>query len=152
MSAELPTPAPSEDPRASRLRVSRLASNSADEPAGRGPVIDWEDALARMEGDADLLREICAIFLKDAPAIRARLQHAASAGGLEELQGVAHNLKGAAATLSAREVTALAAEVEHSARAGRPGEARALAVAAILAFDRLLAELQPTRQRERPAA
>lgn len=105
-------------------------------------VIDWAEALARMDGDAEMLREICAIFQGDAPGIRARLVAATAAGDLVALQFVAHNLRGASATVSAAEVAALAGQLEQSAGAGALAESRALAAAALTAFDRLLLALE----------
>ncbi len=111
-------------------------------PPGRPPAIDWAEALARMDGDADMLREICGIFREDAPGIRARLAAAAATGDLASLQFAAHSLKGASATLSAGEVATLAGQLEQCAGEGQDEASRALAAAAIAAFDRVLHELE----------
>jgi len=123
-----------------------------DAGAAARTVIDWDEALARMDGDADVLREICGIFQGDAPGLRAQLTAAVASDDLQALRFVAHNLKGASATLSATEVAALAGQLEQAATDGRRSDAHALAAAALAAFDRLLQALRSAEQRLRASA
>jgi HPt (histidine-containing phosphotransfer) domain-containing protein len=70
-------------------------------------------------GGADLLAELVGLFNEDAPRHVARLREAV--GGLDtaEVARLAHALKGSAATLGARLMSATCAELEAASRAGR---------------------------------
>jgi HPt (histidine-containing phosphotransfer) domain-containing protein len=87
-------------------------------------LIDWNEALERMDGDVALLEQLLRIFRADAPGMLVRLMAAAHAGEPHELERAAHALKGASATISARRITEAAREVEQLARDGRVAEAR----------------------------
>lgn len=117
-----------------------------------GDVLDRAEALARLEGDAEILAELFSIFVSDAADMRERLTRAAAAPGATALQHAAHNLKGASGTLSARHVERLAGQIEQHAREGREAESRALVEPLLLAFDELVAALSQATRNQRPAA
>lgn len=117
-----------------------------------GAVLDRAEALARLEGDAEILAELFAIFVSDAADMRERLTRAAAAPGATALQHAAHNLKGASGTLSARHVERLAGQIEQHAREGRETEARALVEPLLHAFDALVSALSEASRQDRPAA
>ncbi len=124
----------------------------------RGPdsplaaVLDWREALQRVEGDEAFLEELLTMFLEESPAMRNRLVEAEAGGDPVLLERAAHSLRGASATLSAREVTARAEAAEALARAGRLEEARAAVAPLLAAFDALVAALQSASRDGREAA
>ena len=75
-------------------------------------VFDETAALARVEGDRELLRDIAALFVADWPQSRATLQQAVLSEDSAVLTRFAHTLKGAAATLGAVAVSAAAQRLE----------------------------------------
>jgi CheY-like chemotaxis protein/HPt (histidine-containing phosphotransfer) domain-containing protein len=98
-------------------------------------VIDWHEALNRMDGDAEVLDQLLRIFLIDSTNMMRRLEDARESGEAAQLERAAHGLKGASGTISARHVEVLARNVEELARAGRMNEARDV-------FDDLRREMQ----------
>jgi HPt (histidine-containing phosphotransfer) domain-containing protein len=70
-------------------------------------------------GVPDLLAELVALFSEDAPRHVARLREAVGRQDPAEVARVAHTLKGSAATLGARLMSATCAELESASRAGR---------------------------------
>jgi PAS domain S-box-containing protein len=80
------------------------------EPAGR--VFDEEAALARVEGDRQLLAELVEIFLKQCPEWTAEIREAAAEHNADRLHRAAHTLKGAAGNLGFDVVVDLAKKLE----------------------------------------
>ncbi len=62
---------------------------------------DPENALARVEGDQALLRELIQLFLDDYPKTMEELRTAISQGDLRSLERHAHTLKGSASNFEA---------------------------------------------------
>ena len=87
-------------------------------PPALADVIDWADALARMDGDELVLNELLRLFLQDSDHMMQRLEEARASGDLKQVERAAHGLKGASATISARAVAPLAREIEQLAREG----------------------------------
>ena len=84
--------------------------------------INWEVALASV-GYAQLrLYRRIRNFAGEYAHIGAQLQAALEAGRLDQLQGMAHNLKSNAAYLGAESVAALASTLEHELRDGRTAQ------------------------------
>ncbi len=106
------------------LADAPIASTGTSAPPAIEDVIDWRDALNRMDGDADVLEQLLRIFLMDSTNIMRRLEDARESGDAVQLERAAHGLKGASGTISARHVAPLARDVEELARAGRMNEAR----------------------------
>jgi PAS domain S-box-containing protein len=105
------------------LADAPAAPFAATAPLALEDVIDWQDALERMDGDAAIMEQILRIFLEDCPNIMQRLEEARASGDAVQLERAAHGLKGASGTISARHVEPLAREVERLARTGRLSEA-----------------------------
>lgn len=57
-------------------------------------VLDWERALALVDGNRDLLVELIEIFEVEAPKLMAIIDASIQSGEMKELQRVAHMLKG----------------------------------------------------------
>ncbi|MFP4501599.1 MAG: Hpt domain-containing protein [Candidatus Hydrogenedentota bacterium] len=88
------------------------------------------DRLAAMEavgGDAILLQETVEIFLEDTPGDIARLQSLLAAGDWQGAARASHSVKGAAATVGAARLRALALVMEGAAQSGDAAQSAALA-------------------------
>jgi HPt (histidine-containing phosphotransfer) domain-containing protein len=81
-----------------------------------GSPIDREIALARVGGDAELLREIASLFLEDYPKVMADLRDAAARGDASGVERTAHSLKGSVANFGAKNVMETALKIEHFGR------------------------------------
>ncbi|MDP4024288.1 Hpt domain-containing protein [Methylobacterium sp. NEAU 140] len=100
---------------------------------GRDPAIDRAALDAQTGGDADLAREVLALFAGQCGAILPRLTDPALPAAARA--DLAHTLKGSAAGVGAARVQALAGAAEAALRAGgdAPLDALAASVAAALA-------------------
>jgi HPt (histidine-containing phosphotransfer) domain-containing protein len=81
-------------------------------------VLDPCIALARVGGDADLLKEIGALFVKEYPALLTRLAAAVSNRDDYTVERTAHSLKGSASNFGARAVCDAALALELAGRRG----------------------------------
>lgn len=88
--------------------------------------VDFSAVEASSLGDAAFERRLLEVFLEDSDHHIAALEVALLAGRAEEAQREAHTLKGAAATLGAQDLEAVAARAEEAARGGRLEEAGSL--------------------------
>jgi len=93
-----------------------LASLAAKPPAPTKPVEapPWnkERALQRVEGDQDLLGDLCRIFLEESPKLLASLQVAVAANDPDSVHRAAHSLKGESGYLEAERVSETARQLE----------------------------------------
>src|SRR5690606_5786435 len=92
-------------------RLGRTGATAADPR----PPFDHAAALARVEGDRELLAEIAAIFLADRDAMLAEIRAALEAGDHERVWRGAHRLRGALLTLGAVPSIDAAARLEQAA-------------------------------------
>jgi two-component system sensor histidine kinase/response regulator len=74
-----------------------------------------ENALARVEGDSTLLRELIQLFLDDYPRTLAELRAAIAQGDTSAAERHAHTLKGAASNFEAGPVVTAGQRLETSA-------------------------------------
>ena len=99
---------------------STLASLGTKPPAPTKPAeaAPWnkERALQRVEGDRDLLADLCRIFLEESPKLLDNLRAAIVAGDPDSLQKVAHSLKGESSYLEAAKVSEIARQLEFMGR------------------------------------
>ena len=72
----------------------------------------------RLGDDEDLLATVLATFLRDTPARLAALMSAIAQGAIEEVNRHAHQLRGVAANVGARQLAALAAQADELAGVG----------------------------------
>ena len=87
------------------------------------------EALDRIGGDEELLRDLCHIFLEESPKLLQRLQQAVSAGDTDGVMRAAHSLKGEASYLGADGTSHAAREMEEMGQQrdlSRAGEALAV--------------------------
>jgi CheY-like chemotaxis protein/HPt (histidine-containing phosphotransfer) domain-containing protein len=105
-------------------------------PAER--LLDWDSILATVQGDRDLLREVCAACLTEMPELESQLGAALASASASEAARLAHTIKGKLRTFGApgRE---LAQQVEDAARSGQLEQAAQL-------FQSLRGDLRSFRQ------
>lgn len=99
-------------------------------------VLDLAKLRERFDNDDELLVEIFAVFAGEAPGRRSGMEAALAAGDLAKLAGLAHSLKGVAATMFAEPLRQAAYALELAARAG---DAQAAAAAVPVVLERLSA-------------
>jgi HPt (histidine-containing phosphotransfer) domain-containing protein len=104
--------------------------------------LDRDIALARVGGDAELLREIAALFLDDYPKVLDDLRDAIARGDAERIERTAHGLKGSVATFGARPAMEAARTIEGMGRAREFSEIRQVFTTLELALAALRPELE----------
>jgi two-component system, sensor histidine kinase and response regulator len=103
--------------------LSNLSEEQAPQPipiASRREIAPaWEraEALERVGGDEELLRELCQIFLGEYPKLLANLREAITMRDAEGVQRAAHSLKGEVSYLGAAIATETAKRLEDMGRA-----------------------------------
>ena len=87
-------------------------------PSDAGPPpFDRVEALDRVEGDLEILREVVRLFLDDAPNTLAEIADAIAGRNAHRLERSAHSLKGAVGSLAARAAFDAALRLETAGRA-----------------------------------
>lgn len=115
----------------------------SDDALLRDAGVDLHAALRRLGGDAELLREMAAIVVQDAPGLLAQAVAGLDSDERETAARAAHSLKGLASNFSNPAAGAAeAAEIELR-RGDRDRAARALRLLQAL-LERLIEELQRT--------
>jgi len=117
------------------------AASSLDAPAAQAAqgVFDRAAALSRLEGDAELLSELAAIFLEDSPRLMQKLREAIDRLDSEELARTAHTLKGSVGNFAALPALEAAQHLEAVAKAGNLVDAEK----AYLALEEEIQRLRP---------
>src|SRR5207249_4821503 len=80
--------------------------------------LDRASLLARVEGDRELLRELAAIFLEEAPGQLAAIREAVWSRNAAAVSQTAHALVGCASNFGAERVADLARQLEQRGRDG----------------------------------
>lgn len=104
--------------------------------AAESPAFAENELLSRLLDDRPLASEIIRGFLADCPVQLARLCERLDAGDEEGARRQAHKIKGAASTVAAKSLRALAVEMEHAAKLGDLDAVRDLVPAANTEFVR----------------
>ncbi len=104
--------------------------------------LDREVALARVGGDAELLREIAMLFVEDYPKVLDELRDAIARGDAERVERTAHGLKGSVSTFGARPAMEAARTLEALGRARQFEEIRQVLTTLELALAALRPELE----------
>jgi two-component system sensor histidine kinase/response regulator len=99
---------------------------------------DPGEALARLDGDEQLLEELAQLFLEECPAILRKLDEAILRGDAQEVASQAHSMKGSVSNFAVSTATQAAFEIE---RMGKENDLRS----APQAFRRLEAILENLR-------
>ncbi|MFZ1947687.1 MAG: response regulator, partial [bacterium] len=107
--------------------VSPEAGSSV--PAGQSQqdenVIDWLGAIAHLEGDVELLREIAAMFLEQCPSLVARVREAVAMKDSVQIERAAHTVKGSVGNFAAKAAFEAAQRLEKIGRDGSLDQAEA---------------------------
>ncbi len=74
------------------------------------------EALGRIGGDEELLRELCQIFLEESPKLLEKLRQAVTAGDADAVMRAAHSLKGESSYLGAGGTSQAARQLEEMGR------------------------------------
>jgi PAS domain S-box-containing protein len=80
------------------------------------PAIDWRRALAQVEGDPELLRDLLEIFAREAPGAIERLRASVEKKDSSSIEHAAHALKGSLANFGADAAVKAASNLEIMAR------------------------------------
>ncbi len=110
--------------------------------AGGGQVVNWIEAVAAVQGDRTLLRELAEIFLADYSALLSDTRMAVQRGDAPELQRISHTLRGAVRQFCAKTVEDACSELERAARNGPPAGASEAVTALELEMNKLAEALQ----------
>lgn len=105
------------------------------------PALDRHEALSRVGGDIELLREIALLFMDECPRALAEIQGAIEQGDALKLENTAHSLKGSVANFGARAAVEAAFRLEQMGRAGALGESKEALLALRAALAQVSAEL-----------
>ena len=100
-------------------------------------VFNRQALLQRVEGDEELLEEMLDIFLEYTPPQLEEIRQAIQTGDAPGLQGRAHSIKGAAASISAEAVQEAAGQLEQAGKNRDLGQAGGLFEALSREFSRL---------------
>jgi CheY-like chemotaxis protein len=112
-------------------------------------VIDWEKALHCVGGQAQLLRQMANVFLKECAGRMAAIHQAVTARDATGLKKSAHTLKGAADCFAARPAVAAASRLEMMGSEGTLTGVEEAWTALKKEIDQLLAALQPLTTADR---
>jgi PAS domain S-box-containing protein len=93
-------------------------------PESEEPPIDYEEAVAELLGDHDLVNSLIAEFLERIESDVQTLREALSAEELEPLRKTAHRLRGGAGSLRAMPLSRVAGDLENAAEAGSLEDSR----------------------------
>ncbi len=95
--------------------IERCVGKASD---GALLVLDRASVLARLDGDADLLEEVCTMFADEGPTLLRTLRDAIDGGDARRIERAAHALKSCVGQLGDDHGYALAQRIEHAAAAG----------------------------------
>ncbi len=77
------------------------ASTPTTASSPNAKILNLTEALERVEGDLDLLKELVDLFLEEVPTMMGEIESAITAGDPAALQHAAHTLKGSVSNFSA---------------------------------------------------
>jgi PAS domain S-box-containing protein len=105
------------------------------------PVVDWDAAVTRLNGDRELLSEMVEVFREEAPKLVEQIADAIRHQDAAELKISAHTLKGAVGNFVAKSAFAAALRLETLAKDGNFTEVPAAQAALEREIERLLPAL-----------
>ena len=79
-------------------------------------VLDWPEAVQRVGGKSDIMKELSDLFLEECPRLMAQIRAALDAGNADDLRREAHTLKGSADLFAAAPTVKAAYHLETIAR------------------------------------
>ncbi|MGE0823887.1 MAG: PAS domain S-box protein [Candidatus Binatia bacterium] len=87
-------------------------------------VFDLSEALSRVDGDRELLREMAAVFLDECPRLVATMHDALSHGNAQTLTYAVHTLKGSVGNFAANEAYEAVIKLERIGKQGNLDQAK----------------------------
>ncbi len=136
-----PRPSPQRVPsRPPRMPRRAAAPPLPESPAIGTAAIDWDSAIAVVDGDRELLGEVVAAFLIEGPTLSEEIRQALAAGDANRLRRGAHTLKGALRTLGIELAAQSAGELEEIGRSGDLSRAPAHVARLESQLDQILSE------------
>jgi CheY-like chemotaxis protein len=114
---------------------------------GSGQLLNWNEALERVGGNAQMLKDLVALFLEEGPRLLAEIRRAMDQGNAAELRRQAHTLKGSAALFAAEPTVRAARLLEYLGRDGKLEEAERAWSEMEQEMGGLLAELERMEER-----
>ncbi|NRA20905.1 MAG: response regulator [Oceanospirillaceae bacterium] len=109
------------------------AETAADQLA----VFDYDDMAGRLMGDIDLMRSVADIFFEDLVEQLSNLKTSVSNADTTQSSALIHQIKGAAANVGGKSLSALAHELELASKAGKTAELEQGVVGLEQAFNKL---------------
>ena len=110
-------------------QVGGTAPTAAPTPPAGGPMpgarLDWDAALAALDGDSELLATVVEGFLGQQPSLVAELRAALGTGDLAVVKRVAHTVGGSLRLFDNARVVALAHDLEERCHGGTPDQVAA---------------------------
>lgn len=110
----------SQDAASSSDETTVVTSTQSEASETTERMVDWDLAMQRMPGGADVARELAEIFVTEAPKYVDQLNMACRDGDAATLRRVAHTLKGSAAIFEVQPLVQLSQKIEELAKAGDP--------------------------------
>lgn len=95
-------------------------------PSDKNNLFDREGSLSRLGGDEELLKEILALFLEDAPRQIETLKEALERGDSAMVRHQAHTLKGSSGSVGAIAIEKVAMEMQEAGKTGNLNMAASL--------------------------
>jgi len=92
--------------------------SAASDDSSRPKVLNYEDALERVGGDEELLRDVAELFVQECPRLLSNIEEAIRHKDAGALERAAHELKGSAANFAAQPVVDTAFQLEAMGRNG----------------------------------
>ena len=125
----------------------RTSDNTQQNCAPRACSLDEAELLERLDGDAELLHRLCAIYEQDRPRLMTQLRDAVAALDIGKVSFAAHRVGGLARNLGGTAAALAAGELERMARRSDLGGASAVCELLDRQLDGLTLSLQQLRAR-----
>jgi CheY-like chemotaxis protein len=119
------------------------ASPGADRPVNEEPVVDMERLMEFTEGNAESLRELVTLYIKQTSQQIAQLETAVRANNAAEVRRIAHSCAGASATCGITRIVPPLRELERQGYEGQLTNAAELCGRIARDFERIRSFLSP---------
>ena len=116
--------------------------NSTEPPSDSAPLIDFEQLRSACDGDAVLLRELMGMYFGQADQIMLGLRQAVQAGGVEDVDHLAHKLAGSSLACGLSAIVPSLRQMEFGAKAGHLNGAESALAEATTALELLRRAVQ----------
>ena len=119
------------------VSVGARSGGRAPTEGSENDAIDWLAAIAHLEGDVELLKEIAGMFLDQCPDLVARARDAVAKADPVEIERAAHTIKGSVGNFAAKAAFEAARRLERIGRDGTLDEAEEAQAALEAELERL---------------